>query len=144
MALSVTGVEEIDRLLKGLPLEVNDRLMKSAHADAAKPLISAAKSLVPVKTGTLRESIGVERVSLKVANEIGLVKIGPRRRNGYKGFHGHLIEFSHFTRDGVNKTTPKPFMEPAYYQTRRQVEDGIKESVGKKVYAFMKRTIKNG
>jgi len=144
MALSVTGVEDIDKVLRGLPIELSDRLMKTAHADAAKPLISAAKSIVSVKTGNLRESIGVERVPIKVANEIGLVKVGPRRRNGYKGFHGHLVEFSHFTRDGVNKTEPKPFMEPAYERTKKQVEEGIANSVGKKVYAFMKRTIKNG
>jgi len=143
--ISITGIHDIDKVLKGLPLQLQDRILKNAHAEAAKPLISTAKNIVAVgKTGNLKNSIGVERVSMKKTNQIGLVKVGPRRRNGYKGFHGHLIEYSHFTRDGVNKTTPKPFMEPAFNQTKGKIETNIKESLGRKLNLFMKRTIKNG
>lgn len=143
--ISVSGIKEIDKVLKGLPLELQDRVLKNAHADAAKPLIATAKNIVPVgKTGNLKESIGVERISMKKTNAIGLVQVGPRRKGGYKGFHGHLVEYPHFTRDGVNKTTPKPFMEPAYNQTKNQVLENIKTSVGRKLNLFMKRTIKNG
>lgn len=142
--ISVTGLKEIDQVLKGLPLQLQDRVLKNAHADAAKPLISAAKSIVAVgKTGNLKNSIGVERVSLKKTNEIGLVVVGPRRKGGSKGFHGHLIEYGKTNRDG-SKTTPNPFMEPAFNQTKSQVETNISESIGRKLYQFIKRTVKNG
>lgn len=142
--ISVTGIKEIDAVLRGLPRQMQDSILKSAHADAAKPLIDAAKHIVPVgKTKNLQTSIGVERISIKKTNEVGLVQVGPRRKSGYKGFHGHLIEYGKTNRDGT-RTTPQPFMEPAFNQTKTQVESRIAENLGKKVYQFMRRTIKNG
>jgi|SRR5688572_5474435 len=139
--LSLSGVKEIDAVLKGLPLLTQDRLLKTVHADSAKPVIQAAKSLVPVKKGNLRDSIGVERVNIKRTNEIGLVQAGPLRGGGKKGFHGHLIEFGKTNRDG-SKSKAEPFMEPAFNSTKSEVENRIKESLGRKILAFMNRTIK--
>jgi len=141
--LSVTGIKEIDAVIKGLPLQLQDRVLKTAHADAAKIGVQAAKAIVPVKTGTLRDSIGVERVSMKRTTEIGLVQYGPRKRGGFKGFHGHLIEYGKNNRDGT-KTKPQPFMEPSFNQTKGQIQNNIADSLGKKLNSFMKRTIKNG
>jgi len=140
--ISITGLKEIDDVLKGMPLILQDRVLKTAHADAAKPLTEAARALAPLgKTGNLKSSIGVERVSMKKVDAIGLVQVGPRRRGGHKGFHGHLIEFGKTNRDG-SKTTATPFMEPAFMQTKTQVESGIAQSVGVKLAQFIKRTVK--
>lgn len=142
--ISLTGVKEIDAVLKGMPLQLQDRVLKNAHADAAKALVDTAQSIVPVgETGNLEKSIGVERVSIKKVDAIGVVQVGPRRKGGYKGFHGHLIEFGKTNRDGT-KTAPEPFMQPAFNQTKDVVERRIAESLGRKLYQFMKRTIKNG
>lgn len=141
--ISVTGLKEIDKVLRGLPVQLQDRVLKTAHADAAKPLISAAKSIVHVKTGNLQKSIGVVRTSLKKTGEVGLVQVGPRRGGGNKGYHAHLIEYGKTNRDGT-RSRKFPFMEPAFNQTQRQVEGNIAESLGKKLNQFMKRTIKNG
>lgn len=142
--ISVTGIKEIDKALKGLPIQLQDRILKNAHADAAKPLIATAKNIVPVgKTKNLQSSIGVERVSLKKSNEVGLVQVGPRRKGGSKGFHGHLIEYGKTNRDG-SKTTPQPFMEPAFNQTKNEVEKNISQSIGRKLTLFLKRTLRNG
>lgn len=144
VTISTTGVKEIDAVLKGLPAQLQDRVLKTAHADAAKPLVQLAKQIVPKgKTGNLEKSIGVERISMRKTDEIGLVYIGPRRKGGNRGFHGHLIEYGKTNRDGT-KTAPQPFMEPAFEQTGQAVERGIADSIGKKLSAFMKRTIKNG
>lgn len=140
--LSVTGFKEIDSVLKGLPNQLQDRVLKTAHADAAKPLINAAKAIVPVgKTGNLKASIGVERIALKKSNVVGLVQVGPRRKGGNKGFHGHLIEFGKTNSNG-SRTSPQPFMEPAFNQSKVQLEEQIKISLGNKLNQFMKRTIK--
>jgi hypothetical protein len=80
---------------------------------------------------------------MKRTNEVGLVQYGPRKRGGYKGFHGHLIEYGKTNRDGT-KTEPDPFMEPSFNQTKGQIEKNIADSLGKKLSGFMKRTIKNG
>lgn len=140
--ISVTGVEQIDAVLKGLPMQLQDRVLKNAHADAAKPLIDVAQSIVPYRTGNLRASIGVERVNLKRTNEVGLIRVGPLRGGKRKGYHGHLIEFGKTNRDG-SKTNPQPFMRPAFDQTKDLVESRITNSIAKKLDQFMRRTIKN-
>lgn len=140
--LSVTGLKEIDDVVKGLPLQLQDRVLKTAHADAAKIGVVAAKAMAPVGiTRNLVTSIGVERVSLKRTNEVGLVQYGPRKRGGYKGWHGHFIEFGKTNRDG-SMSTPEPFMEPSFNQTKGQIEGAIADSIGKKLNGFMKRTLK--
>jgi len=141
--ISITGLKEIDDVLKGMPTVFQDRVLKTAHADAAKPLVDAAKGLVRVgKTSNLKNSIGVERVSMKKVDAVGLVQVGPRRKGGHKGYHGHLIEYGHFTRDGVNKTDAYPFMAPAFEQTKALVEGRIAQSVGVKLAQYIKRTVK--
>lgn len=145
--LSLSGYKEIDDVLKGLPLQVTHKILGQAHADAAKPIIPAAQSKIRNKTGNLSKSIGTEKISMRKANTVGLVYVGPRRKRGYKGKHGHLVEFGHTIRK-VKKgpilgfVKPYPFMEPAFNATKSQVTDNIKESVGKKLRNFMRTTIR--
>lgn len=140
--ISVTGVKEIDAVLRGMPLELSDRVLSQAHSDAAFPLVSAAHFLAPVgKTGNLADSIGVVKTGLKRGGNIGEVSVGPRRSGQYKGFHGHLIEFGKTNRDGT-RTTPKPFMRPAWEQTKAQVEAAIGNAVGRRLLNFMRRTLR--
>lgn len=139
--LSVTGLKEIDEVIKGMPLIMQDRVLKTAHADAAKVLVDVAQAIVPVRKGTLKKSIGVVRVSLKRAGVVGLVEVGPRRGGGNRGYHGHLIEFSKQNRDG-SRSKAHPFMQPAFAQTQTQVQNQIAESLAKKLNAFMKRKLK--
>jgi hypothetical protein len=152
--LSVTGLKEIDDLLKGLPRQLQHRVLQAAHADAAKPLINSVESKVPVKTGNLRRSIGAIKPSIHKTTEIGLIKIGPRRGGNNKGYHGHLIEYGHkivrkkrvlglFSyKKTLGFVKGKPFMQPAFNATKGIIEDRIADSIGKKLISFMKRTIK--
>lgn len=141
---SVTGVKEIDQLMKAWPLEVSDKILSQAHSDAAFPLIAAAHLLAPVgKTGNLAESIGVERVGIKRGGDVGQVAVGPRRRGGFKGYHGHLIEYGKTNRDGT-RTQAKPFMAPAFNNTKAEVERLIANAIGKRMMTVAKRILKNG
>lgn len=144
--LSVTGIAEVDALIKGLPNQVNHRIMGAAHLDAAKPLIDVASNIVRVKTGRLKQSIGGVRLSQRKTNEVGMVHIGPRRKKGrYYGNHGHLLEYGHVLKRGgktFGRVKPYPFMRPAFNQTQNEVQRRITDSVQKKLMSFMKRTIK--
>ena len=145
--LSVTGVKEIDAVLKGLPRQLQDKVLASAHVEAAKPLVEKAKLLAPEgPTGNLVDSIGTERLG-KRGNEIGQVQAGPRRSGRHKGHVGHLVEYGtkfRKNRRGANRGVmrKKPFMEPAFRQTKGQVESSIGNAIGKKLLAFMKRTVR--
>lgn len=154
--ISVTGIAEIDTLLKGLPNQVNHRVMGAAHVDAAKPLINVAKSIVArrekvTSTGRLENSIGPVKLSQRKAKEVGMVHVGPVRKKGkYFGYHGHLVEYGHRLvsskktgKRNIGFVKPYPFMRPAFDQTKSQVENNITNSVQKKLMSYMKRTIKN-
>jgi hypothetical protein len=144
--LRLTGVKEIDAVLKGLPLQLNHKVLQSAHAAAAKPLVNAEKLLAPEgPTGNLVDSIGVVKVPISRADSIGQIQVGPRRR--YKGNAAHLVEYGTVTRKnkrGANrgKMTAKPFAGPAWQQTQGVVQGGIRNQIGIQLSAYMRRMIK--
>lgn len=145
--LSVTGVKEIDSVLKGMPLLLTHQVLGSAHLAAAKPLIEKEKLLAPEgPTGNLVDSIGAIKTPFKKANSVGEVSVGPRRSRRYKGHVGHLVEFGtkpRKTKKGAYRgiMPKKPFAEPAFRVTQSMVVGNISEQVGRKLYSFMKRKI---
>lgn len=149
--IRLTGAREIDQVLRGLPLQVTDKVLQNSFSDAAKPLVQSAKSLAPKgETLNLTESIGVTKEPAKtlVNRAVGQIQVGPRRKGKYKGFAGHLNEFGttvRETKSGANRgrMTPHPFMEPAFNQTSGVVESRINDSIGRKLLGFIRRTIKN-
>lgn len=146
VSISLTGIEEIDQVLRGLPKQVTHQILTAGHADAAKPLITAAQVKVRKKTGDLAASIGVKKTNLKKTGAIGLVQVGPLRGGNKNGYHGHLIEFGHkiVTRSGrqVGYSRKFPFMEPSFNATKGLIEQGIKVFIAKRLIAYMKRIIK--
>lgn len=146
--IQLTGVKEIDSVLKGLPDQINHRVLQAAHADAAKPLVDRAKTLAPNgRTFNLEKSIGVVKSSFSRAESLGEITIGPRR-GSYKGNVAHLLEYGtrgRYTKSGAyrGKVTAKPFMAPAWEATKETVLGRIVDSISTKLFAFMKRTIKN-
>ena len=150
--ITVTGVNEIDKFLKGLPAKYSHRIVQAANAKAAKPLINAEKLLAPKSEGDLRDSIGVKKASIKRANAIGEIKVGPLYRKG--GRTAHFFEFGTKQRQtkgkgkvyraGANRgrITPKPFVEPAFNRTKGVVQDSIVGELRKTTLAFANRTLK--
>lgn len=145
--ISITGAKEIDQVLKAMPKELTHKVLGAAHASAAKPLIEKEKLLAPEgPTGHLVDSIGAVKTSIKRANVIGEVNVGPRSGR-FKGNHGHLVEFGtkpRRTKKGANRgfMPAHPFAKPAFDQTKNQVEGLISQSVAKVVLRTMKRYIK--
>jgi Bacteriophage HK97-gp10, putative tail-component len=142
--ISLSGVAELDRCLKGMPKVLQNNLLQNAHVAAAKPLVVTAKSNAPVgETGNLRRSIGIERISRASSGGIGVVQVGPRRGGGNKGYHGHLIEYGKTNRGELgDRTRPNPFMADAFGMTQREVEKNIAFQVGVKVAQYIVRTVK--
>lgn len=150
MSVKLTGFKEVDAVLKGLPAQLTDKVFQKAHTRALAPFIDREKQTVPVGlTGNLRESLGVIKASGRSFGNraLGEVYAGPRRKNGFKGFAGHLNEYGtkvRATRKGANRGAMRaiPFAAPAWEQTKAQVEGLINVEIGLEVVRFMKRTIK--
>jgi HK97 gp10 family phage protein len=146
--ISVTGDKAVDAALKAMRLELSHQVLGNAHLAAARPLIDREHLLAPVgETGNLAESIGGEKVAIAKANSLGEVKVGPRRTGRYKGHHAHLVEKGtkrRYTDSGANRGVmpAKPFAEPAFEQTKGQVESNIGSEIGKRVYRAAKSHIR--
>lgn len=146
--LRMTGHEDIDNVLRGLPIQVNHRLLQQAHAAAAKPLVEAEKLSAPEgPTGKLIDSIGVIRVPMRRASELGEVLIGPRRGGRYKGRAGHLLEYGtqpRYNKRGAyrGRIIPKPFARPSWDRTKTTVEEGIAVYLSRALLRYMRRMIK--
>jgi len=148
MDVKLTGVAEIDKVLKGLPKQLNHKILQSAHVQAVKPLVNKAKLTAPEgPTGNLVDSIGAVKLPVRRATSLGEVHVGPRRGGRNKGHHGHLVEYGtkpRSTKSGANRGRMKadPFMDPAWESTKDKVRVSINDELGKSLYRFMKRTIK--
>lgn len=138
----IVGIDEVRKVIQGMPLIPQHKLMQSINAEAAIPLVNAAHWIVPVgKTGNLAESLGTTKPSVSRVNSVGLVAAGPRRSGGHKGHHGHLVEYPKTNRDG-SMSKPKKFMQPAWEQTKGMVEITINKLLSGHLVRFMKRTLK--
>jgi hypothetical protein len=146
--ISVTGAKEIDQVLRGLQNQVTHQILGQAHAAAAKPLVEKEKLLAPEgPTGNLIDAIGAVKTPMKKAGAVGEVTVGPRRTRKYRGHHGHLVEFGTQRRSnkkGANRgiMPKKPFAEPAFKVTQPIVVRNIPVEIGRKLYSFMRRTIR--
>jgi len=142
--LEIKGLKEIKDFVNGLPAELNHKVMQTVNAEAAIPLVHKIHLLAPVgKTGNLADSIGVEKPSIKRANEIGVVNVGPQRTGSKRGHHAHLVEYGTRDRGKTGIMPKKPFVKPAFDQMKENLHDNINNILGKKVMAFAKRKIKN-
>lgn len=157
--ITLTGVKEIDAVLKAMPLELSDKTMASAGIAAAKPLVSKAKQLAPKgKTHNVENSIGAYRSSFKAVTsgrrQVGEVSAGPRRGR-YNGFAAHLNEYGTVTRYAKKrngrpmskpanrgKMTAKPFMKPAFDQTRPLILGTYNTILAKRIVGVMKRNLR--
>ncbi len=134
--LHVSGLSELDRLLKELPAKIEGNIMRGAVRAGAKVMETRAKELVPVDDGDLRDSIKVSTKS-KRGQVSATVRAG-----GKKAFYAHMVEFGtarHFIKPRKRKslffagmarevvdhpgTSPKPFMRPALDNSQREAVD---------------------
>ena len=151
--IRMTGLKEIDRVIKQLPHQLTHPILQQIHAEALKPFVTAAYFAAPLDSGRTAKSIGTIKPARKRVDVVGTVISGPRRSRRYKGHYAHWIEFGTKERelDGKGKyrkgtkrgAMPRqPFVEPSWNRTNKQVEEGIRLATGRVIYRFMRRTIK--
>lgn len=120
VTVNVEGLRELDIALSQFTPTKRRAIGRVALDNAGEITAKAARALVPVDTGGLRESIDVAG-TLSKAQKSEHTKaaeqerfIGPDNRP-----QGHLREF------GGDGNPPAPYMRPAWDQTKEQVLDRI-------------------
>lgn len=80
--MTVHGAKALNAALTILPVKLQKRVMKKAVNAAARPAVKAAKALVPVDEGFLRQSLGVKVKSYdENGNTVAFIGArGPRRK----------------------------------------------------------------
>lgn len=115
--VTITGVKEIDRALAQLPPKVAKKVIRQAIRQALKPVAQRAKLLAPRgETGQLKRAIKV-RAMPRRRGRIGLeVRVG---EGDFKGetFYAAFVEY------GTSKMDKKPFMRPAFDQTKDEARN---------------------
>lgn len=145
--LRLTGHEDVDKVLRGLPLQVNHKVLQTAHASAAKILVDTEKLMAPEgPTGRLIDSIGVIKTPIAKSGALGEINVGPRRGR-YKGYAAHLVEYGtrpRRNRSGANRGVMprKPFALPSWLRTKDRVQSSISTHLTRALLSFMRRTIK--
>ena len=84
------GIEELGQVLAGFNDKFGAQVLDKILRKAAGPLVREAKRLSSNAdvTGDTTKSIGI------VANRRNnSITVGPRRGNGFKGYHAHLLEY---------------------------------------------------
>jgi HK97 gp10 family phage protein len=121
--IRVDGLDEIlDMLKKRLPEKLYGKALQGALAKAAKPIVDAARSNAPVRTGRLRKAIYSFRDKQSTrSRESRLISVrrGKKfQKTNRDAYYWKFVEFGHHTRAGKSGTAkvvpPRPFMRPAF------------------------------
>ena len=131
--MRIEGTEELERALDRLPLALARSVTGPATASLARVIARNLRTTIPVKTGALRKSVRVARISdwvknIEVKGGASIVRMG-----GVGARHAHLIEF------GTVKY-------PAQHLMRKASEKGRSEQHAafvKKCATEFEKTIRN-
>lgn len=143
--IEVKGYDDLNRMMQEWPKLYQHRTMQAVHFQAAKPLVEKEKEFAPRRTGKLASSHGITKPAFTKAAAIGEVHVGPRRGR-FGGAHAHFFEFGTKPRNfkGANRGTigKRPYIEPAFNQTKDKVVEVDRTVLAQKTLAFMKRFVK--
>lgn len=144
-SIIVTGVAEVDAILKQAPLTLQKQLLRRASRTIAQKVRKDAVSLVPQDTGLLARSLKVRAVAkgrgVTVRQQRGTVGASVRTIEGlFRGdtFYGGFLEYgtkARYTKSGAFRGIIRrafAFLRPALYRNenyaKREFAGAVKEA----------------
>jgi HK97 gp10 family phage protein len=127
--LKIEGLDELRRALLQLPKELRKGPLRSAVSAGARIVQRKAAELAPIDEGTLKKAIyrTRSREGSSSVQEMAIVGVryGKRfRRRGLDAWYWRFIEF------GTRKMRARPFMRPAFEQTKPEQLEAIRKRLG--------------
>lgn len=120
--IELTGMEELEKVLRQMPDGLAERDLASALRKGANVVRDEAQKNAPVDDGDLKDSIKVRKQ--KSGKGEAAVIVAPTKP---AGFHAHFIEF------GTVKQPAQPFLRPAFDSKQNEALEVIITSLAKKV-----------
>lgn len=128
---NVTGMAEVINALQAMGKNIKTPRLQKVIRQSSQRIINTAKSLAPVNTGDLRDSIGF--ITSKDSTNLDKALIGLRREyhNAYLGVMFEYGTAPRFQKNGryTAQITPHPFMRPAVDQNANAVTEEIIKGV---------------
>ncbi len=116
----LNGVEELEGKLNKLARDVQRKLLTTALKNAADLTRERASELAPVRTGRLKKEEIIVKVGAESTLDHAVVRVGPSK----DAFYGLFQEI------GTIHMTARPFLRPAFEETKTQVyEKAAKEFI---------------
>ena len=126
--VSIEGMDDIIKKFKHIATAVDEKDMENNLVEAAMVIRDAAKSMAPVKTGKLRESIVAKRYSRQPKGRPGAFVAIDYRIAPY----AHNVEYGH---GGPHPAPAHPFFRPAMDnnmgRVKKMIEAGAMEVIEK-------------
>jgi HK97 gp10 family phage protein len=147
VSCKIIGLGDLeDKLQREVPLKIANKILRDGLRKGAKIMLDAMIRLVPKKSGFLSKNLDI-RTKVSTNAVSGAAFIGPKGKVKYPDGQemaavsvARYLEFGHRTRGkggrgtGIGKVSPKPFMTPAFEQTKNQalaaLEDSVREALG--------------
>lgn len=147
----VKGLDDLLRVLGGLPHRLQKNVMRGALRAGAVPIAEAARQYVPTRTGQLKASIRVGSDTRKDGTPVAFVKAGDRftvyaidkkgrkTKAKYKtvgadgGVKYHAAYYAAWVEYGTSKAGSRPFMRPALDSQRAAALQTIGDYLAKRL-----------
>ena len=151
------------RKLQDLPVKLQDRVLKSAAHNAMKPVLSAARSKVPVLYGLLKKALGIKS-KLYRRNHTAIALAGARKGFGTEKtveIAGKSMttrrdprHYSHLAERGTKAheqpalkiqhpgAAPRPFLEPGFEQAKPAMIARFGREIGKGLDRIARRSVR--
>ena len=128
---NLTGMSDVINALQAMGKNIKTPKLQKVIRNSSERIITTAKSLAPVNTGDLRDSIGF--ITSKDSTNLDKALIGLRREY-YNAYLGVMFEYGtapRFQKNGryTASITPTPFMRPALDQNANAVTEDILKGV---------------
>lgn len=123
--IELHGTAELFQKLKSIEdVKLSVKILSAAAKTAFKPVLDAARGMVPVDTGDLHDSIKITVRKRKNSISVGL-KIG----KGKDEFGVPPARRWHFIELGTADSAPHPFLRPALDHNAQAVLAGLKSEL---------------
>jgi HK97 gp10 family phage protein len=150
MTISVKGIEGLMAQLREISAETGGKVLARAARKAFVPVLEAARAMVPVDSGALRDSLMIATNKPGEGDTVVAAGIAIGKGSGAKQAQVAAAAFGegqlkglppsrrwHFIELGTSRQAPHPFLRPAIDQNAQRVVDEL----GKEVDKGIKRAI---
>ena len=128
---NITGMAEVINSLQAMGKNIKTPKLQKVIRQSSQRIINTARSLAPVNTGDLRDSIGF--ITTKDSTNLDKTLIGLRKEY-YNNYLGVMFEYGTAPRIQSNgrytgSLAPRPFMRPALDRNAANVTDEVIKGV---------------